>query len=104
LRKSIDTSTINSHTNSMKTAISVPDHLFEEVSKLAQKNKTSRSQIFRTAVEEYLERLRAHKLFEDLNSAYAQEETPSEKLLRKKSLDYYDSAFLRRDSDDDQTG
>lgn len=104
MNKGIDISINNGHTSSMKTAISIPDHLFEEVSKLAQKNKTSRSQIFRRAVEEYLERLRAQKLFEDLNSAYAQEETHSEKLLRKKSLDYYDSTFLGKDSDDDQAG
>ncbi len=104
MRKSIDTSSIYSHTNSMKTAISIPDHLFEEVSKLAQKNKTSRSQIFRTAVEEYLERLRAHKLLEDLNSAYAQEETHSEKLLRKKSIDHYAGTILREGPDDDQAG
>ncbi len=102
--KGIDLSINNNHTNCMKTAISIPDHLFEEVSRLAQKNKTSRSQIFRTALEEYLERLRAYKLFEDLNSAYAQEETHSEKLLRKKSLDYYDSTLLGKDGDDDQAG
>ena len=104
MNKSIDNSEIYSHTHGMKIAISIPDHLCEEVSRLAKRNKTSRSQIFRTAVEEYLERLRAHKLLEDLNSAYAQEETLSEKLLRKKSLYYYDSTYLGKDSDDDQAG
>ena len=33
----------NGNTISMKTAISIPDELFEEVTKLAAKNKTSRS-------------------------------------------------------------
>jgi len=41
----------------MKTAISIPDHIFEEVNKLAQENKTSRSQIFCAAVEEYLKNI-----------------------------------------------
>ncbi len=96
--------TINCHTISMKTAISIPDHLFEEVSKLAQKNKTSRSQIFRRAVEEYLEKSRAFELLEALNSAYAYEETPSERLLCRKSQEHYVETILREDPDDDQAG
>ncbi len=92
-----------SNTIGMKTAISIPDDLFKEVNKLAQKNKTSRSQIFRTAVEEYLKKLRSHKLLEALNSAYADEETSEEMLLRKKSIEYYDSTILKK-KNDDQTG
>ena len=104
MSKSIDISTINGHTISMKIAISIPDHLFEEVSKLAQKNQTSRSQIFRRAVEEYLEKLRSIQLLEALNSAYALEETPSERLLRKKSQEHYVETILREGPDDDQAG
>jgi len=92
-----------SNTIGMKASISIPDDLFKEVNKLAQKNKTSRSQIFRTAVEEYLEKLRSHKLLEALNSAYADEETSEEMLLRKKSIEYYDSTILKK-KNDDQTG
>ena len=80
----------------MKTAISIPDDLFKEVNKLARKNKTSRSQIICKAVEEYLEKLRAHKILEALNSAYADEETSEEMLLRKKSIEYYDSTVLKK--------
>jgi len=104
MTKGIDTGINNSHTSCMKTAISIPDSLFNQVSQLAEKNKTSRSQIFRTAVEEYLERLRSHKLLEALNSAYADEETPSEKLLRNKSQEHYVSAILREGPDEDQAG
>lgn len=87
----------------MKTAISIPDDLFKEVNKLAQENKTSRSQIFCAAVEAYLEKLKSHKLLEALNSAYADEETSEEKLLRKKSIEYHDSTILKK-KNDDQTG
>jgi glycerol dehydrogenase-like iron-containing ADH family enzyme len=50
MNKSIENGINNSHTNCMKTAISIPDQLFEEVDKLAQENKTSRSQIFCSAI------------------------------------------------------
>jgi metal-responsive CopG/Arc/MetJ family transcriptional regulator len=92
-----------SNTIGMKTAISIPDDLFKEVNTLARKNKTSRSQIFRTAVEEYLEKLKSHKLLEAINSAYANEETSEEMLLRKKSIEYYNSTILKK-KNDDQTG
>ena len=87
----------------MKTAISLPDDLFKEVVRLASENKTSRSQIFCLAVKEYLERLKAQKLLKALNDAYSEEDTTEEKLLRKKSLEYYDSAILK-DSDETDAG
>jgi metal-responsive CopG/Arc/MetJ family transcriptional regulator len=87
----------------MKTAISIPDDLFKEVNRLAQENKISRSQIFRLAVEAYLEKIKSHKLLEALNSAYADEETPEEKLLRKRSIDHYSRTILKNENDD-QTG
>ena len=84
----------------MKIAISIPDDLFKEVNKLALENKTSRSQIFRSALEAYLEKVRSHKLLEAINSAYADEETAEEKLLRKKSTEYYDITILKKKNDD----
>jgi len=104
MSKSIDIGTTYGHTNSMKIAISIPDHLFEEVSKLAQKKQTSRSQIFRRAVEEYLAKLRSLQMLEALNSAYANDEIPSERLLRKKCQEHYAETILREGPDDDQAG
>jgi len=96
MNKSIDNGINNSHTNHMKTAISIPDHIFEEVNKLARENKTSRSQIFRAAVEEYLKKIKAHKMLDTLNSVYADEETPEEKLLRAKTIEYYERKVLEK--------
>ncbi len=87
----------------MKTAISIPDDLFEEVVKLASENKTSRSQIFSIAVKEYLERVKSQKLLETLNKVYSDEETDDEKRLRRKSLEYYNSAILK-DSNENNAG
>ncbi len=38
----------------MKTAISVPDSLFEEAERLARRLKKSRSQLYQEALSEYL--------------------------------------------------
>ena len=103
VNKSIDNNMDNSNTNSMKIAISIPDELFEEVKKLATKNKTSRSKIFSIAIKEYLEKIKSQKLLEALNRVYSGEETGDEKRLRRKSLEYYDSSILK-DSNDNSTG
>jgi metal-responsive CopG/Arc/MetJ family transcriptional regulator len=97
LEKSIDISIDNSHTNRMKTAISIPDHIFEEVNRLARQKKTSRSQIFYIAVEEYLKKVKAQEMFETLNLVYKDGETPEEKLLRTIALEHYASEVLEKD-------
>jgi hypothetical protein len=99
----IDNSRNNNHTIGMKTAISIPNELFEEVDRIARERGSSRSQVFCFAVMEYLEKLRARKLLDDLNEAYKDGELPEEKLLRKKSAEYYRQQIVRED-DDDQTG
>jgi len=95
--KGIDNIINSFHTNSMKTAISIPDHIFAEVDKLAREYKTSRSRIFCVALEEYLKKIRARKLLDALNSVYADEETAEEKLLRAKAKEYYEGHALEKD-------
>jgi len=84
----------------MKTAISIPDDLFNEVDRVARESHSSRSQIFCQAVTEYLEKHRARKLFEKLNKAYKDREDADEKRLRKKSRDYYRREITRENSGD----
>jgi metal-responsive CopG/Arc/MetJ family transcriptional regulator len=103
MEKIIDNSINNYHTNSMKTAISIPDHIFEEVDKLAKENRTSRSHIFCVAIEEYLKKIKAGKMLDTLNSVYASKETPEEKILRKKSKEYFGNQIVKH-KNDDQTG
>jgi metal-responsive CopG/Arc/MetJ family transcriptional regulator len=40
----------------MKTAVSIPDDLFERAEQLARRTKKSRSQLFSDAVKEYVAR------------------------------------------------
>ena len=68
----------------MKTAISVPDAIFNEVDKVAKENHSSRSEVFVTAVREYLEKRKSRKLLDDLNNALAVAETAEEYAGRQK--------------------
>jgi metal-responsive CopG/Arc/MetJ family transcriptional regulator len=94
---SIDASINIDHTNYMKTAISIPDHIFNEVDKLARQKKTSRSQIFCVAVEEYLKKMKAQKMFETLNLVYKDGLTPEEKDRLAAFEEYYASKVLDKD-------
>lgn len=40
----------------MKTAVSVPDDLFEQVDRLARSSRRSRSEVYSTALREYVAR------------------------------------------------
>jgi metal-responsive CopG/Arc/MetJ family transcriptional regulator len=57
----------------MKTAISLPDDLFESADALAQRLGMSRSQLYATAVAEYLAKHRGEDITARLNDVYADE-------------------------------
>lgn len=52
----------------MKTAISVPDDVFEKAERLADSLRKSRSQLYTEAVREYLGRHDPHSVTERLNA------------------------------------
>ena len=58
--------------SSMKTAISVPDELFEEADRLARRLNRSRSRIFTDAVHEYLARHDPDTVTSALNRVYSE--------------------------------
>jgi len=60
----------------MKTAISIPDKLFKSADSFARRRKISRSALFSTAVEEFIQHHRQDDVTERLNEVYAQQ--PSE--------------------------
>jgi predicted transcriptional regulator len=55
----------------MKTAISLPDDLFDKAEKLARKLKKSRSQFYREAVADLVARYDEQAMIEAINRAYA---------------------------------
>ena len=60
----------------MKTAISIPDPLFNAAERAAKRQKVSRSRFYATALQEYLERRRSKAITKALNKIYSTE--PSE--------------------------
>ncbi|HEX9670210.1 MAG TPA: ribbon-helix-helix protein, CopG family [Thermoanaerobaculia bacterium] len=60
----------------MKTAVSIPDPLFEEADELAEKTGMSRSQLYAVALRNYVDSQRQADITETLNRIYANE--PSE--------------------------
>jgi len=73
----------------MKTAISLPDDLFEEIDKYARERGSSRSEVFVLALRDFLRRRESQRMLEALNSAYSNEDTPDEAELRLKRRKYH---------------
>jgi metal-responsive CopG/Arc/MetJ family transcriptional regulator len=55
----------------MKTAVSIPDEVFEGAERLARRTKRSRSRLFSDALREYLARHAPDKITEAMNKACA---------------------------------
>jgi metal-responsive CopG/Arc/MetJ family transcriptional regulator len=51
----------------MKTAVSIPDEIFEGAERLARQTKQSRSQLFAAALKEYVERHAPENVTESMN-------------------------------------
>lgn len=62
----------------MKTAISIPDEVFEEAEHLARKMKKSRSEIYSRAVREYVARYSDDRVTEALDLLYEGPGVPDE--------------------------
>jgi len=56
----------------MKTAVSIPDDVFEQVERLARRAKRSRSEVFSAALREYVVRHAPDEVTETLNRAVDQ--------------------------------
>jgi antitoxin MazE6 len=67
----------------VKTAISVPESLFERVEALAREMKTARSHVFVLAVEEFIRRHDSRCLLEAINAAYDDVPDPADQVLQR---------------------
>lgn len=68
----------------IKTAISIPESLFEQVDMLAQHAQISRSRLFVLAVEEFIRRHENQELLEAINRAYDDLSSPEEQAYRQR--------------------
>jgi metal-responsive CopG/Arc/MetJ family transcriptional regulator len=55
----------------MKTAVSIPDDVFEGAERLARRTKKSRSRLFSDALKEYLARHTPDEVTQAMNQAFA---------------------------------
>jgi len=75
----------------MKTAISIPDSLFEAADTVAERMGISRSLLYQRAVEQYLKAQGQDVIRESLDEVYENEDTsrldPAIEFLQEKSVD-----------------
>ncbi|SPF50258.1 conserved hypothetical protein [Candidatus Sulfopaludibacter sp. SbA4] len=55
----------------MKTAVSVPDELFRQAEAAARRLRVSRSQLYATAISEFLDRQQSDTITDRLNQVYS---------------------------------
>ena len=67
----------------MKTAISIPDQVFEEAEKLANELQVSRSKLYTQAVQQFIEYHEKGGVTGALNRIYGQEESTLDEELAK---------------------
>ncbi|MBD2626013.1 ChpI protein [Trichormus variabilis] len=65
----------------MKTAISIPDPLFEAAEKFAKHQGLSRSQLYATALQEYLQSHKSDQITQQLDAVYADEDSSIDPLF-----------------------
>ena len=65
----------------MKTAISIPDPIFEAADSMAKQLGMSRSEFYRRAVEEYIESSRHENVREALDLVYSEESSAVDEAL-----------------------
>ncbi|NEO41822.1 MAG: hypothetical protein F6J90_38090 [Moorea sp. SIOASIH] len=67
----------------MKTAISLPDSVFEEAEALAQQMGLSRSELYLKALKAYLKRYNRNQILHKLNEVYSKENSELDPVMAK---------------------
>ena len=70
----------------MKTAISIPDDVFEGAERTAEALGLSRSELYATAVREFIERYRSADVTERLDRVYGEDDSRSRLDARLQTL------------------
>ena len=70
----------------MKTAISIPDALFEEAEVLCKRHRLARSQFYALAIQRMVEDYRVQDVTERLNSVYEHEPSSVDPALASAQL------------------
>ena len=70
----------------MKTAISIPDPLFQSIETFLKTARISRSEFFQRAAKSYLDKACAKAIVKNLNEVYGGEEAPEDVAFRRAAL------------------
>lgn len=62
----------------MKTAVSIPDDVFEKVERLARRGRRSRSEVYSAALREYVARHSPDEVTEAMNRVVAEVESETD--------------------------
>ncbi|MDP8982701.1 MAG: ribbon-helix-helix protein, CopG family [Acidobacteriota bacterium] len=65
----------------MKTAVSIPDDIFEAAERLARSGKKSRSRLFSDALKEYVARHAPDDITEAMDRTCAELQTPNDEFV-----------------------
>ena len=74
------------YTVDMKTAVSVPDELFRLADAAARRLRVSRSQLYATAISEFLNRQQGNAVTERLNEVYSRRPAKVDPALHRAQL------------------
>lgn len=75
----------------MKTAISIPDEIFEKAESLSKRLKMSRSELYSNAVAKFIEQNKTKDITKLLNEVYDNNESGTDKVLHDMQLSSMDS-------------
>lgn len=78
------------YTDLMKTAVSVPDDLFRLAETAARRLRVSRSQLYATAIAEFLHRQQSNAVTERLNDVYSHRHAKVDSVLNRAQLSSVD--------------
>jgi metal-responsive CopG/Arc/MetJ family transcriptional regulator len=67
----------------MKTAVSIPDEVFEKVERLARRARRSRSEVFSAALRDYVARHAPDEVTEAMDRVCASVEAPPDDFVAK---------------------
>jgi metal-responsive CopG/Arc/MetJ family transcriptional regulator len=70
----------------MKTAISLPDPVFEEAESLAKQLGVSRSELYTKALKAYLRKYNHDRILNKLNAVYAEASSEADPVLTQMQL------------------
>jgi metal-responsive CopG/Arc/MetJ family transcriptional regulator len=70
----------------MKTAISVPDELFEKAELEARRLKMSRSELYSTALAKFLTRMSDDEITRKLNEVYGEEPSTMDPVIQDMAM------------------